>query len=312
MNRKTIGVLTLAILISGVCLFAGIYLVRSQGCVDGRGTDTYFEKTDLTSPENLDRFDISNVEVIAQYAQSCAIRTYKVRGNWWLKNVSQDEFRAYIEQYNAGCADCLLVHKTGWPYSGEIFEVASDKHICSTGTRTFEDCVILQLAGPTIALNVTYDVALDLAIQQSNPGLCSLITVGIRQDHSVPVAELIDECQAQFAVATGNLNYCLTLTQKPKEATGTRSQQDICLEGLARELRQPDLCDQLHLGQTYQHTCRIRAAFEPQQCDTLCNDAHCQNTCYTNLAQNLGDPEMCRQITDDLIRNGCYTSLSRR
>lgn len=158
--------------------------------------------------------------------------------------------------------------------------------------------------------DVTYDEALDLAIQQRNPDLCSLITVGARQDYTVPVAELINECQAQFAVATRNLDYCLTLKQKPKEDTGVRTQQDICLAGLARELRQPDLCDQLHLGQSYQHTCRIRAAFEPEQCETLCNDAHCQDNCYTNLAQNLGDPEVCRLIADDLFRGSCYVSLA--
>lgn len=158
--------------------------------------------------------------------------------------------------------------------------------------------------------DVTYDEGLDLAIQRDNPDSCHLITVGIRQDYIVPVTELIDECQAQFAVATSNLDYCLTLKQKPKEDSGTRTQQDICLEGLARELKQPDLCDQLHLGQSYQHTCRIRAALEPEQCEMLCNDTHCQDNCYTNLAQNLGDPEVCRQIADHLFRNSCYVSLA--
>jgi hypothetical protein len=119
-----------AIFVIGVCLYAGIYLVRSQSCVDGRGTDYYFEKGELISPENMGKFDISDVEVIAKYAQSCAIQSYSVRGNWGLKKVSHDEF--------------LLVYKTGWPYSGEIFEVASDRHICSTGKRTFETCIILQ------------------------------------------------------------------------------------------------------------------------------------------------------------------------
>ena len=158
--------------------------------------------------------------------------------------------------------------------------------------------------------DVTYDEALDLAIQQRSPDQCSLITVGVRQDFIVPLAELVDECQAQFAVATGDLAYCLTLKQQPKEDSGTRTQQDICLEGLARVLRQPDLCDQLHLGQVYQHTCRIRAAFEPEQCQTLCNDVRCLDNCYTNLAQNLADPGVCRQISDDLFRGGCLVSLA--
>jgi len=117
-----------AIFIVGVCLYASIYLVRSQGCVDGRGTDDYF-----------------SVEILAKYSQSCAIKAYRVRGNWGLKKVSQDEFSAYIEQYNADCANCLLVLKTGWPYSGEIFEVASDRHIRSTGKRTFENCIIMSV-----------------------------------------------------------------------------------------------------------------------------------------------------------------------
>jgi hypothetical protein len=144
MSRKTIALLVGAIFVSGICLYAGIYLVRSQGCVDGRGTDAYFEKADLISPENMGQFDISTVEVVAQYSQSCAIKTYRVRGNWGLKKVSQDEFSTYVEQYNADCTNCLLVYKTGWPYSGEIFEVVSDRHICSTGKRTFETCIILQ------------------------------------------------------------------------------------------------------------------------------------------------------------------------
>jgi hypothetical protein len=112
--------------------------------VDGRGTDYYFEKREPTSPENMDKFNISNVEVIAKYAQSCAIQSYSVRGNWGLKKVSHDEFSAYIEHYDADCDNCLLVYKTGWPYSGEIFEVSSDRHIRSTGKRTFETCIILQ------------------------------------------------------------------------------------------------------------------------------------------------------------------------
>ena len=71
--------------------------------------------------------------------------------------------------------------------------------------------------------DVTYDEALDLAIQQNDPDQCSLITVEVRQDFIAPIVELIDECQAQFAVATRNLDYCLTLKQKPKGVTGTRT-----------------------------------------------------------------------------------------
>jgi hypothetical protein len=136
--------------------------------------------------------------------------------------------------------------------------------------------------------------------------------VGARQDYIVPVAELTDKCQAQFAVATQDLAYCLTLKQEPKEDSGARTQQDICLEGLARELRQPDLCDQLHLGPSYQHTCRLRAAFESEQCETLCNDVHCLDNCYTNLAQNLADPDHCLHISDDLFRDGCFVTLAIR
>ena len=167
-----------------------------------------------------------------------------------------------------------------------------------------------ELTPPLVQQDLTYDESLDLAIQQNDPDRCSLITVGARQGFIVPVAELIDECQAQFAVATGNLAYCLTLKQKPNEDSGTRTQRDICLEGLAGELRQPDLCDQLHLGQAYQHTCRIRAAIEPEQCKTLCNDAHCHDNCYTNLAQNLADPDYCRQISDAHFRGGCFVTLA--
>ena len=133
-----------AIFAFDVCLYAGIYLVRSLGCVDGQGTDNYFEQTDVTSPVNSGQFDISSVEVVAKYSQSCAIKTYQVKGNWGLKKVNQDEFSAYIGHHNADCANCLLVYKTGWPYSGEIFEVSSDRHICSTGKRTFENRIVLQ------------------------------------------------------------------------------------------------------------------------------------------------------------------------
>ncbi len=157
MSQKTIALLVSAIFVFGVCLYAGIYLVRSQGCVDGRGTDDYFDKTELTSSENMGQFDISNIEVVAQYSQSCAIKSYRVRGNWGLKKVDQDEFSAYIERYNADCRNCLLVYKTGWPYSGEIFEVAADRHICSTGKRTFETCIILQLTGSTVTPEVADD-----------------------------------------------------------------------------------------------------------------------------------------------------------
>jgi len=83
------------------------------------------------------------------------------------------------------------------------------------------------LTTPTSQQDVTYDEALDLATQQNNPDLCGFITVGVRQDFIAPVAELIDECQAQIAVATRNLDYCLTLKQKPKEESGARTQRDI-------------------------------------------------------------------------------------
>lgn len=144
MSRKTIIILIITIFIFGVGLYSAIYLVRSQGCVDGRGTDYYFEKTELTSLENISQFDISKADVIAKFSQSCSIKTYRIKANWRLKKVNRDEFKAYIDQYNTDCANCLFVQKTGWPYSGEIFEVSSDRHICSTGKRTFENCIILQ------------------------------------------------------------------------------------------------------------------------------------------------------------------------
>lgn len=62
MSRKTIIILIITIFIFGVGLYSAIYLVRSQGCVDGRGTDYYFEKTELT--------------------RSCSIKTYRIKANW--------------------------------------------------------------------------------------------------------------------------------------------------------------------------------------------------------------------------------------
>jgi hypothetical protein len=157
---------------------------------------------------------------------------------------------------------------------------------------------------------VTYDEALALAIKQTNPDLCDFITVGLHQDYVAPLEELIDTCKSEFAIKTRDLDYCLSLQQRPATEVDTRSQRDICLEGLARELKRLDLCDLLHVGETYKHTCKIRAAYEPGQCETLCQDTPCKDTCYTSLAENLGDPEVCNKINDDLFRDGCYRSLA--
>jgi hypothetical protein len=160
--------------------------------------------------------------------------------------------------------------------------------------------------GPT-----TYDEVLPLAIEEDNPDLCGLITVGRSYgDYAISVEESIDVCKAEFAIKTKNLEYCLTLKEKSDQSPETRSQRDICLEGLARELKHLDLCDSLQLGEIYKHACKIRAVYQRQDCEVLCDDVGCKDNCYTILANNVKDPQMCNQVSTEPGRDSCYLFLA--
>lgn len=51
-------------------------------------------------------------------------------------------------------------------------------------------------------------------------------------------------CVADYAIAVGDVEFCRSLEPNPRFPS-TLSQKDICLDGLARKLRQPGLCDEL-------------------------------------------------------------------
>jgi len=123
---------------------------------------------------------------------------------------------------------------------------------------------------------VRYCEALEAATKENDPNLCGSITQGRSYgDYIVSVEESIEVCEAEFAVESGNLDYCMTLKETPTY-TGASAQRDICLRELAKKLRKPQLCELLdsvkdeRYGQTYVETCKTRAQ-EPYVAE-VCDD----------------------------------------
>jgi len=92
------------------------------------------------------------------------------------------------------------------------------------------------------------------AVSEKNPLVCEQMIKMSDGDYSIPREDSISLCKAKYAILTKDLEYCMTLKETPDtyEARpgvfmdkGT-AQRDICLHGLSRELKRPDLCELLN------------------------------------------------------------------
>lgn len=137
---------TAIVLIIGAAIIGIIaYWTLSQGCLDGRGTDSYFDKSGLRQFASIDQFSLENVRVLASASQSCALTRYAVDKDGTLKLVGKQEFVGTVNAYNAQCNGCLIIHRQGFPFAGELFDFTSKKPLCDQPTnRQFEDCVPLE------------------------------------------------------------------------------------------------------------------------------------------------------------------------
>ena len=122
-----------------------VYWTLSQGCLDGRGTDSYFDKDDLRQFASIKQFSLDTVRVIASRTTSCALTRHAVDKDGALERVSRREFVQAVNAYNARCGDCLIIHRQGFPFAGELFDFTSKKPLCDQPThRQFEDCINLE------------------------------------------------------------------------------------------------------------------------------------------------------------------------
>ena len=124
---------------------------------------------------------------------------------------------------------------------------------------------------------VSYNTALENAVSERNPLLCELMTELVTYgDYSITNEDSISLCKAQYAILTKDLEYCMTLKETPKTYEGQPgvfketgiAQRDICLKGLAHQLKKPELCELLNTatdsnyGEVYVKSCK-RMALDP-------------------------------------------------
>src|SRR3989338_3540803 len=89
-----------------------------------------------------------------------------------------------------------------------------------------------------------FERGLKEAVLNRNPDYCNKINQEIDSiDYKLPLIYAQTRCQAQYAVETNALEYCLSLSDAAFSGSGSYSQRDLCLQDLARKWERPDLCD---------------------------------------------------------------------
>ncbi len=117
------------------------YLLLGQGCLDGRGTDSYFSEDDLQKFLDIRAFSLSQVSVIAESTQSCALTSRFIVKDGVRVRVGAQEFGETLDAYDCQCGDCLLVHRTGYPFKGDLFHRASGRPLCDQPSgKQWENC----------------------------------------------------------------------------------------------------------------------------------------------------------------------------
>jgi hypothetical protein len=92
-------------------------------------------------------------------------------------------------------------------------------------------------------------------------------------DYDITNEDSISLCKAEYAILAKDLDYCMTLKKTPDTYEAPSGalipkgipQRDVCLKGLAHELRDPELCELLstatdsEYGETYVEGCKTQA-----------------------------------------------------
>ena len=108
---------------------------------------------------------------------------------------------------------------------------------------------------PIFDIGMSYDRTLRKAVSKKDPLVCEQMTRHVTyEDYSITREDSISLCKAEYAILTKDLEYCMTLKETPDTYEARPgvfmdkgiAQRDICLEGLAHELKRPDLCELLN------------------------------------------------------------------
>jgi len=123
-------------------------------------------------------------------------------------------------------------------------------------------------------IGMSYDRTLRKAVSKKDPLVCEQMTRHVTyEDYSITREDSISLCKAEYAILTKDLEYCMTLKETPDTYEARPgvfmdkgiAQRDICLEGLAHELKRPDLCELLNTakdpdyGEDYVKSCKAQA-----------------------------------------------------
>jgi len=127
---------------------------------------------------------------------------------------------------------------------------------------------------PIFDIGMSYNRALRKAVSGKNPLVCEQMTKHVTYgDYSITREDSISLCKAEYAILTKDLEYCMTLKETPDTYEARPgvfmdkgiAQRDICLRGLAHELKRPDLCELLNTakdpdyGEDYVKSCKALA-----------------------------------------------------
>ncbi|MEK6823344.1 MAG: hypothetical protein AABY13_05920, partial [Nanoarchaeota archaeon] len=130
-KKKPVSMVRVGVLaLLGIAVIGGIYVLLGQGCLDGRGTDSYFVKDELQKFPDITTFSLAQVTVVAQYAQSCALGSRTIEKEGVRTRVSKQEFGEWLAAYDRQCGDCLIVHRQGYPFQDALFHRVSGRPLC--------------------------------------------------------------------------------------------------------------------------------------------------------------------------------------
>ena len=175
--------------------------------------------------------------------------------------------------------------------------------------RLFEVSFLsMLLLSACVRAEVTYEEALDVALERGDPGYCRRLTSGrFFGDYVENTDSARLFCVSEFVANKGYVSDCLELDNTRPDGV---SQRHSCLGQLARTQRNLEACNLIAYPESdrraennlgYQDRCRADAIWELGQCvsgfQTQAWAGAVGSRCIQKVAENTLDPTLCDQLS---------------
>ena len=167
---------------------------------------------------------------------------------------------------------------------------------------------ILSLILVVILVILFYSSAVSgMARLTDNPRFCSM-HIEMKSNSFIFVKGMKDSCIFRVALDTSNVGYCKQI--KDTYVDIANSQKNKCILNVARDLGDTSICYQITNDNQRQGDC-VRYIAENKGDLSICETSGVdRNLCYSNIARDSSNPELCKSITFNQEKYHCFSIIA--